>query len=86
MVVVSVPTTVPCALRSDGTVVAPTSWKIDNSGSTPARLATASAKTAYKDISISAKANGSTLLDYSAGFASYDPTLIVPARGSLDVS
>ncbi len=86
MVVVSVPTTVPCALRSDGTVVAPTSWKIDDSGSTPARLATASAKTAYKDISISAKANGSTLLDYSAGFASYDPTLIVPARGSLDVS
>lgn len=86
MVVVSVLTTVPCALRSDGTVVAPTSWKIDDSGSTPARLATASAKTAYKDISISAKANGSTLLDYSAGFASYDPTLIVPARGSLDVS
>lgn len=85
-IVVSVPTTVPCALRSDGTVVAPTSWKIENSGSTPARLAMASAKPDYEDISISAKANGSTLLDYSAGRASYDPTLIVPARGSLDVS
>lgn len=85
-IVVSVPTTVPCALRSDGTVVAPTSWKIENSGSTPARLAMASAKSDYEDISISAKANGSTLLDYSAGRASYDPTLIVPARGSLDVS
>ena len=85
-IVVSVPTTVPCALLSDGTVVAPTSWKIENSGSTPARLAMASAKSAYEDISVSAKANGSTLLDYSAGFVSYDPTLIVPAQGSLDVS
>ena len=85
-IVVTMPTTVPCALLSDGTVVAPTSWKIENSGSTPARLAMASAKSAYEDISVSAKANGSTLLDYSAGFASYDPTLIVPAQGSLDVS
>ena len=87
-IVVSVPTTVPCKLLSDGTVVAPTSWKIENSGSTPARLAMASAKPAYEDISISAKAKakGSTLLDYSAGFASYDPTLTVPAHGSLDVS
>lgn len=85
-IVVSVPTTVPCTLLSDGTVVAPTSWKIENSGSTPARLAMVSAKPAYGDISVSAKANGSTLLDYSAGFVSYDPTLIVPAQGSLDVS
>lgn len=85
-IVVSVPTIVPCALLSDGTVVTLTSWKIENSGSTPARLAMASAKSAYEDISVSAKANGSTLLDYSAGFASYDPTLVVPAQGSLDVS
>ena len=85
-IVVSVPTTVPCELLSDGTVLAPTSWKIENSGSTPARLAMATAKPAYEDISVSAKANGSTLLDYSEGFASYDPTLIVPAKGSLDVS
>ena len=85
-IVVTMPTTVPCALLSDGTVATPTSWKIENSGSTPARLAMASAKATYDDISISAKANGSTLLDYSGGFASYDPTLIVPARGSLDVS
>lgn len=85
-IVVRVPTTVPCALLSDGTVVAPTSWKIENSGSTPARLAMATAATAYDGISVSAKANGSTLLDYSAGFVSYDPTLIVPAQGSLDVS
>lgn len=66
--------------------MAPTSWKVENSGSTPARLAMATATTAYDGISASAKANGSTLLDYSAGFASYDPTLIVPAKGSLDVS
>lgn len=66
--------------------MAPTSWKVENSGSTPARLAMASAKTDYDAISVSAKANGSTLLDYSGGFASYDPTLIVPAKGSLDVS
>lgn len=85
-IVVSVPTTVPCTLLSDGTVVAPTSWKIENSGSTPARLAMATATTDYDGISVSAKANGSTLLDYSAGFVSYDPTLIVPAKGSLDVS
>ena len=85
-IVVTMPTTVPCALLSDGTVVTPTSWKVENSGSTPARLAMATAKPAYEDISVSAKANGSTLLDYSAGFASYDPTLIVPAQGSLDVS
>lgn len=85
-IVVTMPTTVPCALLSDGTVATPTSWKIENSGSTPARLAMASAKTDYDDISISAKAGGLTLLDYSGGFASYDPTLIVPAQESLDVS
>ena len=85
-IVVTMPTTVPCALLSDGTVVTPTSWKIENSGSIPARLAVATATTAYDGISISAKAGGSTLLDYSGGFASYDPTLIVPAKGSLDVS
>jgi len=85
-IVVTMPTTVPCTLLSDGTVATPTSWKIENSGSTPARLAMATATTDYDGISVSAKANGSTLLDYSAGFVSYDPTLIVPAQGSLDVS
>ena len=85
-IVVTMPTTVPCALLSDGTVATPTSWKVENSGSTPARLAMATATTAYDGISASAKANGSTLLDYSAGFASCDPTLVVPAKGSLDVS
>ncbi len=85
-IVVTMPTTVPCALLSDGTVATPTSWKVENSGSTPARLAMATTTTAYDGISVSAKANGSTLLDYSAGFASYDPTLVVPAKGSLDVS
>ena len=85
-IVVTMPTTVPCALLSDGTVATPTSWKVENSGSTPARLAMATATTTYDGISASAKANGSTLLDYSAGFASYDPTLVVPAQGSLDVS
>lgn len=85
-IVVTMPTTVPCALLSDGTVATPTSWKVENSGSTPARLAMATATAAYDGISASAKANGSTLLDYSGGFASYDPTLIVPAKGSLDVS
>lgn len=85
-IVVTMPTTVPCALLSDGTVATPTSWKVENSGSTLARLAMATATTDYDGISVSAKANGSTLLDYSAGFVSYDPTLIVPAKGSLDVS
>lgn len=85
-IVVSVPTTVLCALLSDGTVATPTSWKVENSGSTPARLAMATATTAYDGISASAKAGGSTLLDYSGGFASYDPILVVPAKGSLDVS
>lgn len=85
-IVVTMPTTVPCALLSDGTVATPTSWKVENSGSIPARLAMATATTAYDGIAISAKAGGSTLLDYSGGFASYDPTLIVPAKGSLDVS
>ena len=85
-IVVTMPTTVPCALLSDGTVATPTSWKVENSGSIPARLAMATATTAYDGISASAKANGSTLLDYSGGFASYDPTLVVPANGSLDVS
>ena len=85
-IVVTMPTTVPCALLSDGTVATSTSWKVENSGSIPARLAMATTTTAYDGISVSAKANGSTLLDYSAGFASYDPTLIVPVQGSLDVS
>lgn len=85
-IVVSVPTTVPCTLLSDGTVATPTSWKVKNSGSTPARLAMATATTAYDGISVSAKSGSSTLLDYSGGFASYDPTLVVPANGSLDVS
>lgn len=85
-IVVTMPTTVPCALLSDGTVATPTSWKVENSGSTPARLAMATATTAYGGISVSAKSGSSTLLDYSGGFASYDPTLVVPANGSLDVS
>lgn len=85
-IVVTMPTTVPCSLLSDGTVATPTSWKVENSGSTPARLAMATATTAYDGISISAKSGSSTLLDYSGDFASYDPTLIVPAQGSLDVS
>lgn len=85
-IVVTMPTTVPCALLSDGTVATPTSWKVENSGSTPARLAMATATTSYDGISVSAKSGSSTLLDYSGGFASYDPTLIVPANGSLDVS
>ena len=85
-IVVTMPTTVPCALLSDGTVATPTSWKVENSGSTPARLAMATATTAYDGISVSAKAGSSTLLDYSGGFASYDPTLVVPANGSLDVN
>lgn len=85
-IVVTMPTTVPCALLSDGTVATPTSWKVENSGSTPARLAMAMATTAYDGISASAKSGSSTLLDYSGGFASYDPTLVVPANGSLDVS
>ena len=85
-IVVTMPTTVPCALLSDGTVATPTSWKVENSGSTPARLAMATARTDYDGISISAKSGSSTLLDYSGGFASYDPTLVVPANGSLDVS
>lgn len=85
-IVVTMPTTVPCALLSDGTVATPTSWKVEKSGSTPARLAMATVTTAYDGISASAKAGGSTLLDYSGGFASYDPTLVVPAKGSLDVS
>lgn len=84
-IVVTMPTTVPCALLSDGTVATPTSWKVENSGSTPARLAMATATTAYDGISASAKSGSSTLLDYSGGFASYDPTLVVPANGSLDV-
>ncbi len=46
----------------------------------------ATATTAYDGISASAKSGSSTLLDYSGGFASYDPTLVVPAKGSLDVS
>lgn len=85
-IVVTMPTTVPCALLSDGTVATPTSWKVENSGSTPARLAMATATTVYDGISVSAKSGSSTLLDYSGGFASYDPTLVVPANGSLDVS
>lgn len=85
-IVVTMPTTVSCALLSDGTVATPTSWKVENSGSTPARLAMATATTTYDGISVSAKSGSSTLLDYSGGFASYDPTLVVPANGSLDVS
>lgn len=85
-IVVTMPTTVPCALLSDGTVATPTSWKVENSGSVPARLAMAAATTSYDGISVSAKSGSSTLLDYSGGFASYDPTLVVPANGSLDVS
>ena len=85
-IVVTMPTTVPCTLLSDGTVATPTLWKVENSGSTPARLAMATATTAYDGISVSAKSGSSTLLDYSAGFVSYDPTLVVPAQGSLDVS
>ena len=83
---VSVPTEVPCALLSDGAVVAPSSWAVSNSGNVPARLSGASASANYSGIDFQASASGAKLLGYSGGSASFDSTLLVAAGGTLPVS
>ena len=83
---VSIPTEVPCALMADGTVVAPSSWTVENEGNVPARLAGASASANYGGLSFSATSSGAVLLKHSNGSTSYDAALLVPAAGSLPIT
>ena len=83
---VSIPTEVPCALMADGTVVAPSSWTVENEGNVPARLAGASASANYGGLSFSATSSGAVLLKHSNGSTSYDAALLVPASGSLPIT
>ena len=83
---VSIPTEVPCALMADGTVVAPSSWTVENEGNVPARLAGASASANYGGLSFSATSSGAVLLKHSNDSTSFDATLLVPASGSLPIA
>ena len=83
---VSIPTEVPCALMADGTVVAPSSWTVENEGNVPARLAGASASANYEGLSFSATSSGAVLLKHSNGSTSFDATLLVPASRSLPIA
>ena len=83
---VSIPTEVPCALMADGTVVAPSSWTVENEGNVPARLAGASASANYEGLSFSATSSGTVLLKHSNDSTSFDATLLVPASGSLPIA
>lgn len=62
---ISVPTTVPCLVKADGTIIAPTAetWKIRNDSSQPVTLDTAVANTITSGISITAKSQPATLYE-----------------------
>ena len=54
---VSVPTTVPCVVKHDGTVIAPSSWKMKNVGSEEVSLGKVSVNPSDKAISLSASSS-----------------------------
>ena len=72
---ISVPTTVPCLVKADGTIIAPTAetWKIRNDSPQPVTLDTVAAETITLGTSITAKSQPTTLYedDTQGGKGSY---------------
>lgn len=62
---ISVPTSVPCLVKADGTIIAPTAetWKIRNDSPQPVTLGTAAAETITPGISITSKSQPTTLYE-----------------------
>lgn len=62
---ISVPTSVPCLVKADGTIIAPTAetWKIRNDSTQPVTLDTAVAETITPGTSITAKSQPTTLYE-----------------------
>lgn len=62
---ISVPTSVPCLVKADGTIIAPTAetWKIRNDSPQPVTLDTAAAETITPGTSITAKSQPATLYE-----------------------
>lgn len=62
---ISVPTSVPCLVKADGTIIAPTAetWKIRNDSTQPVTLDTAVADTITPGTSITAKSQPTTLYE-----------------------
>ena len=62
---ISVPTSVPCLVKADGTIIAPTAetWKIRNDSPQPVTLDTAAASTITPGTSITAKSQPTTLYE-----------------------
>lgn len=61
---ISVPTSVPCLVKADGTIIAPTAetWKIRNDSTQPVTFDTAAAETITPGTSITAKSQPATLI------------------------
>lgn len=76
---ISVPTSVPCLVKADGTIIAPTAetWKIRNDSTQPVTLDTAAAETITPGTSITAKSQPATLYedDTQGGKGSYTITI-----------
>lgn len=62
---ISIPTFVPCLVKADGTIIAPTAetWKIRNDSTQPVTLDTAVAETITPGTSITAKSQPTTLYE-----------------------
>ena len=76
---ISVPTTVPCLVKADGTIIAPTAetWKIRNDSTQPVTLDTATADMITPGAAITAKSQPATLYedDTQDGKGSYTITI-----------
>ena len=76
---ISVPTTVPCLVKADGTIIAPTAetWKIRNDSPQPVTLDTTAADTITPGTAITAKSQPATLYedDTQDGKGSYTITI-----------
>lgn len=83
---ISIPTSVPCLVKADGTIIAPTAetWKIRNDSQQPVTLDTAVADTITPGTSITAKSQPTTLYedDTQNGKGSY--TIAIDGHGKRD--
>lgn len=66
---VSVPTRVPCIVKADGTIIAPSSdtWQIRNNSTSPVTISSISTDNLLKGTTISAKSQATSLYDDTTG-------------------
>lgn len=77
---VSVPTTVPCVVKHDGTVIAPSSWEMKNVGSEEVSLGAVSVTPHNEDEAISLSANLSVAGGAESQWFSYEKGSLKQAK------